>query len=299
MNKLEAMTAFCVVAEQQNFSAAARELGVSNTLVSRHVKQLEQTLGCLLLKRNTRKVYLTPAGEQYLEQIRPLLKKLNSVEAMMGQFSEQPSGKLTISTTFEMGGQYFAPLIAKYRKQYPKVELNIRLANSPADLFESDIDLAFRVAPNLPNASYIAQSIGQSRLSLWASPDYLAKFGEPTSPEGLIEHELLFFSHSIRKEQWIFEHNGERFTQKLPWTWSSDNGRLLNEAAASGQGIIQAPTYSVNEYVNQGRLVEVMPEYSINNLMVSAVFPHRLKLTNKISSFVAMAKAHFSEFPLP
>nr|PMH84721.1 hypothetical protein BCU57_02470 [Shewanella sp. 10N.286.48.B5] len=293
------MQAFCLVAEYQSFSKAAAEMGVSNTLVSRYVKQLEQQLACQLLKRNTRKVFLTPAGEQYRDQVKPLLKKLVIIDKQMNQLSAQPSGKLTVSTTLELGSQYFAPLIAIYRQQYPKVELDFKLGNMPEDLFESQIDLAFRVAPNLPNSSHIAQTIGSSKLALWASPVYLKQFGTPETPEDLRQHQLIFFSHSIRKEQWLFEHNGSRLSIKLPWAWSSDNGRLINEAAALGQGIIQAPSYSVADFTNTKQLVEVLPEYSINDLTISAVYPHRYKLSSRISSFVETAKKYFLNNPLP
>lgn len=293
------MRAFCLVADLQSFSSAASEMGISTTMVSRYVKQLEQHLGCLLLKRNTRKVFLTPAGDQYRAHIKPLLKKLTLVENQMSHLSDAPSGKLAVSTTLELGAQYFAPLIAQYRQAYPQVLLDINLSNSPIDLFDTDVDLAFRVAPALPNASHIAQSVANSKLSLWVSPQYLAVNGTPTTIAELAEHQLMFFAHNIRKEQWLFEYQGQRQTIKLPWAWTSNNGRLLNEAAASGQGIIQAPSYSVNQYVEQGDLIELMPEYSIKELSISAVYPHRYQLSNRVSSFVEMAKKYFKDNPLP
>lgn len=298
MNKIEAMQAFCLVAEHHSFSLAAKKMTISATMVSRYVKQLEQSLGCLLLKRNTRKVFLTDAGEQYLLQVKPLLKKLNQIENQMHEFHTEPSGKLTISTSIEFGGQYMAPLIARYRSEYPKVALNFMLSNTPVDLFNSDTDLVFRVAPLLPNASHIAQEVCTSTLSFWANPDYLKKFGTPKTPEQLSDHKLLFFNHSIRNEHWLFNINNETRAIKLSWDWTSNNGRLLNEAAAQGQGIIQAPRYSVADYVEEESLIEVMAEFAIENLTIAAIYPHRYELSNRVKTFVEMAKAHFKENPI-
>lgn len=299
MNKMTALKAFCLTAEYLNFSQAASEMGVSPTMVSRYVKQLEEELGCLLLKRNTRKVFLTEAGEQYRNHIKPILKKLHLVDSQMRQLKKEPSGELNISTTAEFGGQYLAPLIAHYRELYPQVKLNIRTDNAPIDLFDDKTDLAFRVAPSLTNASYIAQKVANSRLSLWASPHYLTHNGVPEDLSDLAEHKLLFFNHSLRKEQWLFVDNGERRLIKFNWVWTSNSGKLLNEAAASGQGIIQAPSYSVANYVNENRLVEVLPQHAFNNLQISAMYPHRYELSTRVKTFVELAKAHFTANPIP
>ncbi len=299
MNKVESMQAFCLVAEGRSFSKAAIEMGVSATMVSRYIKQLEQELGCLLLKRNTRKVYVTDAGHYYLQQIKPVLKKLDVIEQSMHNLNEEPTGQLTISASLEFGSQYLAPLIKQYRKACPKVQLNLNLTNEPIDLFSSEVELAFRVAPMLPNASHIAQEVCTSRLALWASNEYLAEKGEPASIEDLHHHELLFFAHSIRKDQWIFNRDDKLETKHFNWAWASNNGRLLNEAAAQHQGVIQAPAYSVAKYVNQGLLREILPQHSIQDLAISAVYPHRYELSNRVKSFVEMAKAYFKESPIP
>lgn len=299
MNKIEAMKAFCFTADYLNFSQAAKEMNISATMVSRYIKQLEQELGCLLLKRNTRKVFLTEAGAQYRNHIKPIIKKLALVDYQMTQFNSEASGELNISTTAEFGGQYLAPLIALYRQKHPQVKLNIRLDNAPIDLFDDKTDLAFRVAPSLTSASYIAQKVTQSRLSLWASPDYLKQSGWPKTLAELTQHQLLFFAHSLRKEHWLFIEKNERKLMKYNWAWKSNSGQLLNEAAANSQGIIQAPSYSVARYVHDKRLVEVMPQFAINNLQISAMYSHRYELSTRVKTFVELAKAYFVEHPIP
>lgn len=299
MNKLEAMRAFTLICEKHSFAAAAKEMHLSATMVSRYIKQLEEHLGCLLLKRNTRKVLLTEAGEQYRQQITPLLKKLNIVEQQISHYSDVPQGHLNISASIEFGGIYLAPLVGLYRQQYPQVKLAFNLLNTPVDLLSSDIDLVFRVAPQLPDSSFIAQPVCTTRLALWASPEYLANAPSLESIDHLHQHQLLFFNHSVRKEQWIFNQANKQQQIKLPWAWRSNNGRLLNEAAATGQGIIQAPAYSVASYVAKGQLREVLPQHSISPMNISAIYSHRYDLSCRIKTFVTMAKDYFITNPLP
>jgi len=287
-----------LVCENQSFVAAANTLDVSPTMISRYIKQLEQEYGCLLFTRNTRKVFLTEAGEQYRNHITTILEKLKLAEREIAEYNDIPQGKLTISASIEFGGIYLAPLIKKYREKFPHVQLQINLTNTPVDLLESGTDLVFRVAPTLSDSNLIAQPICFTRLALWASQKYLSKNGLPKNITELKDHQLLFFSHSVRKNQWIFSIDDQHQTVKLPWAWSSNNGRLLNEAAAAGQGIIQAPNYSVDSYVRKKQLVEVMPELSVEQLSISAVYPHRYDLSSRIKTFVEMAKQYFSSNPI-
>ncbi|MBC7008197.1 LysR family transcriptional regulator [Pseudoalteromonas sp. BZK2] len=299
MNKLEAVRALCLVAEYQSFTRAAKQMQLSTTMVSRHVKQLEQNLGCLLLKRNTRKVCLTDAGQNYVLQMKPLLNKFNEVDEEISGLSQAPSGKLAISASIEFGCQYLTPLISQYQHAFPDVKLDIVLSNTPVDLFDSQIDLAFRVAPSLPDANHIAQTVCHSSLSLWASPTYLKKHGTPIDIAALSEHRLLFFSHHIRHDQWIFLLDGQHVCRKFNWAMTSNNGRFLNEAAAAGDGIIQAPRYSVAPFLKSGELVEVLAQHTLNPLTIAAVYPHRYALSNRVKSFIELAKHYFSQHPIP
>ena len=298
MNKLDAMGAFSSVCQLGSFSAAAKQRKTSTTMISRQVRQLESSLGCLLLKRNTRKVSLTDAGEDYYRQIQPVLKQLSTIELTMSQYQEEPSGTLRLSTSIEFGSQYLAPLIALYRLRYPSVQLDVNLSNEPLDLLENSVDLVFRIAPELPDSSYIAQSICSTKLALWASPDYLRQHGKPTGIDDLKSHQLLFFNHSVRSDQWIFPGEKKSFHQKFHWAWRSNNGRLLNEAAAAGQGIIQAPGYSVRSYVEDKLLVEVLPELSFARMKIYAIYPHRYELSIRVKTFVELAKEYFTQNPI-
>lgn len=298
MNQIEAIKAYCAVYQALSFAQAAKSLSISTTMVSRYVKQLENELGCLLLKRNTRQVHVTKVGHEYYQQVHPVLTRLNSINQNMQAYSEQPKGKLVISSSIEFGGQYLAPFIQHLHQKYPDVELEINLSNQPVDIWDDTTDVALRVAPKLPGASYIAQPFCKSRLALWASPSYLAAHGMPNNIEALKQHSLLFFSHDVRDNQWLFNGAEQPIEVKLPWTWRSNNGRLLNEAAAQGQGIIQAPSYSVAQYVAREELVEIMPDYSINELIISAVYPHSYNYSISIKILIEELKVYFKLHPI-
>lgn len=301
-NKIEAMKAYCLVCQHRSFTKAAVELNLSATMISRYIKQLEDSLGCLLIKRTTRSFAITEAGKEYYKSITPLLTQLaNGLTAIndgMEKYQQQPHGSLRVSSSIEFGGQYLAPLIARFKRQFPAVNLSFNLTNEPVDLINDEADLVLRVAPQLANASLIAIPVCYSRLSLWASPDYLSAGTVPNNLEELAEHQLLFFEHSLRRHQWIFNQGGEQVEKKYQWAWSTNNGRLLNEAASQGQGIIQAPSYSVAKYVAEGTMEEVMPEYAVQPLTISAVYQHSAEYSKSIKSFVELAKAYFSENPL-
>jgi len=299
MNKIDAMKAFCLVCEHKNFSHVARHMQLSTTMISRYIKQLEQHLGCLLLKRDTRRVMITEAGELYLRQVQPILTRLDNIDLEMSRYNETPKGKLRISASIEFGSQYLAPLITGFQQDYPEVELECHLTNEPVALVDGDTDIALRVAPQLADASYIARPLCQTRLALWANPEYLLRHGQPTSLDELKRHKLLFFCHNLRPDSWLFQHGGKQQQLKLPWSWKSNNGRLLNEAAALCQGIIQAPTYSVASYVDKGELVEVLPQYSIGDIQISAVYQHRYELSLRIKSFVQWSQEYFKRHPVP
>ena len=298
MNQIEAIKAFCALCQQGSFSAAAKALNTSTTMVSRYVKQLENELGCLLVKRNTRQVHVTQAGRHYLTEVAPIMNSFENLQKQMQQYNSQPQGRLTISSSIEFGGQYLSPVIASYSKKYPEVDMEVTLTNQPVDIWNDDVDVALRVAPALPEASFIAQPICYSKLATWASPEYLSRNGIPLSLDDLARHRLLFFSHSIRSNTWIFDQAGKRIEQSFNWTWRSNNGRLLNESAAIGDGIIQAPSYSVAEYVANGRLVEILPELSISRLAISAVYPHSYEYSSSIKALVTELKAYFELNPI-
>ena len=295
MNKLEAINAFCLVAKNSNFSLSARQLGVSPTMVSKHIQSLESHLSCRLFNRNTRKVQLTEAGKIFYKKVSPLLSQLQDLDREMASFAQTPKGPFRISASIEFGSQFLAPVICRFCEQYPEVELQLDLSNDRVSLLEEDVELAIRVAPHLPDSNLIAVPVASTDLKTWASPEYLARMGVPANPADLKSHRCLFFSQTPRANTWLF-NIGHKLTE-LPfkWYWSSDNGRVLNEAAACGEGVVQAPEYSVYQYRDRGKLVEILPQYCLREMPISAIYSHRRDLSVNIRQFIQLLRQYFSD----
>ena len=298
MNKFTAIHVFCLVCQHQSFAQAAKALTMSPAMVGRYIKQLEQELGTLLVKRTTRHLSITEAGQAYYQQVSGILTQLETAEQQIAGFGTKPQGKLRVSSSIEFGGQYLAPIIVRYRQLYPEVALSFNLTNEPVDITQRQEDLVFRVAPKLADASLKTVPIASSKLALWASSEYLHQHPGITTVDDLNQHQLLFFEHSLRTDQWLFSVNGAIEQRTLPWTWKTNNGRLLNEAASLHQGIIQAPSYSVASYVEAGLLQEVLPQFSINTLAISAIYQHSAQYSLPIKTFIEVAKQHFIDYPL-
>ncbi len=293
MSEINQARAFCAIVEQMNIRKAAVVFGVSATMMSKYLKALEDDLGCHLINRNTRTISLTDAGRHYYQHIKPVLQDWRDLKDHMSHFADEIFGHLKITATIEFGGIYLAAIIKQYRADCPHVALELVLTNRTLNLLDEDIDLAIRVAPKLPDSGMIAVPVGQTKLRLWASPQYLSRSGQPQAPEDLHQHACLFFSQTPRANTWLFSQAGQNFELSFDWQWQTDNGRLLNEAAAAGMGIIQAPDYSVADYVKQGRLVEVLAAYRLQPMNISAIYPQRNSVSPKLSHLIELLKQHF------
>ncbi|MFC3194833.1 LysR substrate-binding domain-containing protein [Marinicella sediminis] len=290
--------AFCAIVEHMSFRKAATTVGVSPTMMSKYLKGLESDVGCHLINRNTRAISLTDVGREYHRRIKPILLELDQLNQQMSAYAGEVRGHLKITATIEFGGIYLAEVIKQYRQQHPQVSLDFILTNRTLGLFDEDIDLAIRVAPKLPDSGLIAIPICQTHLRTWASPGYLKRCGVPRDMTALKQHACLFFSETPRKNSWLFQVDGCVTEQQLPWQWRTDNGRLLNEAAANDMGIIQAPDYSVSEYVKKGELIEVLADYRLEPFNICALYPQRNSVSPKLTRFIQLLKMHFNEQPL-
>ncbi|MBY5993991.1 LysR family transcriptional regulator [Ferrimonas balearica] len=294
MKRLEAIEVFCQVVELGQFSAVARQQNLSTAMVSKHITQLEAHLGVRLFHRTTRQVTVTEVGQRYYDEVRGLLRQLAQADQNAAQQGQFPTGRLTVSASLEFGSQYLASMMAGYQRRYPQVQVDLSLTNRTVDLIADRVDLAIRVAPFLPDSRLIATAIAHTHLGTWASPEYLAQMGTPARPEALAQHRCLLFTETPRGEQWLFQHQGEVRKQRLQWHLASNNGRVLNDMAAMGEGIVQAPDYSVAEYVRQGRLVEVLAPWRIPPIAISAIYPQTAAQHPKVRTFVEALKAHFA-----
>ena len=256
---LNAAAIFVRVVAAGSFRAAARELGVPKTTVSRKVAELEAHLGAQLLLRTTRTLALTDAGAAFAQEASQAIALLQSAEQSVSALHLAPSGSLRVTATPEMGRTLLVPLLAEFLQLYPAVEVVLQLTSRHVDLLAERVDVALRVGP-LPDSSLVAQRVGHSVLRLVASPSYLRTRGTPTLPADLTQHSCLRFVRTGDALQDMWTLGRGRRAQKVAVAGPlvADDLQALREAACAGLGIARLPAPVVREALVAGQLVAVL-----------------------------------------
>lgn len=297
MDRFKAMQVFTRVVEAGSFTRAADTLEMPRATVSTAVQQLEAHLGVRLLYRTTRRVSLTVDGSAYYERCLYLLEELADAEAMLTK-AHQPAGRLRVSLPGAPARKVIIPALMTFCDRYPDIDLEIGVSDRPVDLIEEGVDCALRIGPLL-DSSLIARRVGQLVEINCASPAYLARRGTPETPADLERHEAVNF-HSRRTGRpmpWEYVQDGETREIAMPARVTVDNAEAYLAAALAGFGLVQAPLYGVQPYLDSGELVEVLPEYRPTPSPMSVVYPHSRHLTGKVKAFVDWLIQKFREQP--
>jgi DNA-binding transcriptional LysR family regulator len=294
MGKLNNMQVFCRIVELGTFAAVAREKNLSAMMISKYIAQLEKSLGVVLLNRTTRSLTVTEAGESYYIRSKQLLEDFNDLEESTAQLGSTVTGFLKINAPIDFGGMYMAPAINAYRQLYPDVKILMTLDNQPANLRTGQFDISILVTDTL-DLGVVARKIAKTELRTYASPAYIKKKGCPQHIKDLSSYDCLHYTNTPHGDHWIFNEKGNTVKVKNNWMFASNNGMALCEAAALGMGIIQAPTLSVERYLEEGQLVEILSEYHIPSLLIYATYLQRRFYPAKLSTFIDFLNAFFKK----
>lgn len=292
MDKFSSLQAFCKVVELNGFSAAARELSLSSTMVSKHVAYLERCLGVTLLNRTTRKVSVTEAGGAYYQRSKQLLEDLEEMDAVVSSNSGAMQGVLKINAPVDFGSMHMVPVADAFQQLYPMLVIELTLENRYIDLREGSHDIVIRIT-NKPDPSLIAKKLASVSLGVYVSPDYLSKNGEPKTPEDLRTHACLHFLGTPHGDFWVFEQDKSVFRFQPQQHFSSNNGRVLCEAASRSMGIIQVPNVSARPYVRSGELVEILNDFRPPSGFIFATYLQRRFIPAKISTFARFMESYY------
>jgi DNA-binding transcriptional LysR family regulator len=279
------MRAFLRVVQVQGFARAAKRLGISPAMVTKHVNALEKRLGVRLLHRTTRQVSLTEAGAAYYEHCARILAEIEATEAALGDSAQASKGTLRITAGVAIGEE-IAPLLVEYMRREPDVSPEVVLENRFVDLVEERFDVALRGALTLPESSLVVRPLARTTVLLCASPAYLERHGAPASPEALADHRFLPLMHPQLRSGLVLRRAGERRAVQLPPAMRSNSEKVLREACMAGAGILLASSISVWQALAEGRLARVLPEWRIADVGIHAMYPHRRHLPAKVRSFV-------------
>lgn len=294
MDRLLEMQTFCAVVEAGSFVAASENMGMSKPAVSRYINELESRLTVRLLHRTTRRLSLTAEGEVFYVRCRELLAGVEEAEAELTSRSSVAKGVLRINAPVSFGIRHLAPLWGEFHARYPDVELNIDLSDRIVDIVEEGFDMAIRIA-TLRNSTLVSRRITTTRLVVCASPKYLEVHGTPARPEDLAHHKVIAYSNLATGNDWHFEGpEGPISTRVRPWLYAN-NGETCCAAAIAHQGVIHQPSFLVQEDLDAGRLVELMPGFGAVELGVYAVYPTRKFVTPKVRALVDFLVSAFPE----
>jgi LysR family transcriptional regulator, transcriptional activator for dmlA len=290
---------FSVLASTGSLSAAARELGVTTPAVSKHLALMESRVGLALVNRTTRRMSLTPEGELYLEHARRILGQIDDLEQLLGVSKAVPQGLLRVNATLGFGRSHVAPLISRFVRKYPDVEVQLQLTVNPPALTDDLFDVCIRFgAP--PESRIISRYIAANRRLLCASPSYLAKHGIPRSPNDLTRHNCI----SIRQGEDAFGvwrlssgrgKNANNEAIKIRGNLTTNDGEIAVKWALDGHGILMRAEWDIARFLENGRLVHVLPHHHTPEADIHAVYPQRHQLAARVRSFVDFVALSLSQ----
>lgn len=297
MDRLLAISTLLRVADTGSFSAAARALQVTPAAVSKQVARLEEHLGIRLVHRTTRSQTLTEAGARYVEQCRPLLVELESAEQALRGEEESPRGTLRVTAPAVFGRLRVMPQVLAFLRDWPEVRAETLFTDARVDLAGAGMDLAIRLAGELPDSTMVGRRIGTIRRMLVASPAYLRARGIPAQPDDVMAHDCLLFRRDEGHVSWTFALAGRAHTLRPPHRVSSNDTETLLGAALAGMGIADLPDYMVAEAVAAGALQPVLEAEFHHAQSIWALQPSRALVPARVTRFVELLERALAPVP--
>lgn len=296
MDRLDDMTAFVKVVECKSFTLAADRLGISKSVVSRRMSELENRLGVRLLNRTTRRLGLTEVGQAFYDRCVRILADVEEAEHAASKLHGAPRGTLKVNAPLSFGLQHLTPALTGFLECYPELRIDMDLNDRYVDLIEEGFDLAIRIG-RLRDSSLIARRLAPSRQAVVASPAYFARHGRPASPEDLTAHNCLVYTNVPLAEQWQFRIDAEVRSVRVGGTLRVNNGEVLRDAAIAGLGLAILPTFICGADIAAGRLDVALQDCTVSQSAVHAVYPHSRHLSPKVRAFVDFLAARFGPVP--
>jgi DNA-binding transcriptional LysR family regulator len=287
---------FHAVVKHESFAAAAAELRLTASGVSRVVTRLETRLGTALFERTTRRLSLTPAGTVFRNRTEHLLRELTTAELEVQQAAVEPTGTLRLGAPVPFGQAYLAPLIGALLARHSALNVELILQDGINDLVEEGIDLVVRIGL-LKDSRLVARRLCSNRRILVASPAYLDMHGTPEKPEDLANHVCLPCTYMGRPNEWRLLGPNGAARVSIGGGLASNNVGVLVAAAEAGHGISMGPTQSVARALASGRLSRVLPGWEFERTAIYALYPSRRQLSAKVRATVDFLSEHFTDPP--
>ncbi|MCQ2028982.1 LysR family transcriptional regulator [Stutzerimonas zhaodongensis] len=295
LDRITGMRVFTRAASAGSLSAAARQLGMSPAMATKHVDALEARLGVKLFHRSTRRLNLTPAGSSYLDACQRILPEIDEAEASVASQRVEATGLLRMNVPLSFGTRFIAPLMPGFSQRHPAVKVELGLTDSQVDLIDGSWDMAVRIG-RLADSPLQARRLADSPMLVCASPGYLARHGTPRKVSDLATHNCLGYSLSSLHggREWAFGAAAE-IRVPIEGNLVANNGAALVAAAVGDQGLIYQPLFIVSAALGRGDLVTValdQPPLSVGGIHV--VYPPDRRPTAKVRAMIDFLVESFS-----
>jgi len=291
------MTAFVRAVERGGFSAAARELGMTPSAVSKLVTRMEDRLGVRLLNRTTRKLALTPEGEAYFHRAQRILADIEEAENEVARFRARPHGKLRINVGTAFGGYQFVPALPEFLARYPEIEVEITITDRVVDLMEEGADVGIRTG-ELHDSPLVARRICDMERVICAAPEYLRRHGTPRTPGDLAKHNCLVLAGTPQFHLWPFDSPEGVRSVEVRGNVTASNAETLVQLAAMGLGIIRLADVIVGDAIAKGQLRPVLADvHHVEPLPLHAVFPQGRHRSPRVAALVDFLVEKFAGAP--
>lgn len=293
---LDEMQALLAVIDCGTLSAAAEQLGQTTSGISRALARLEQKLGTTLLTRTTRRLHVTAEGEAFVRQARHIVEAVETAEEQMALRRQRPAGRLRVDAAMPFVLHVIAPLVARYRDQFPDVALEVNSSERYIDLLERRTDLAIRIGP-LADSTLHARLLGRCRLQLVAGPGYLQRHGMPVSPSALQGHTLLGFNEPESLNRWPVPGDDEGQLRIRP-DIAASSGETLRRLAVEGAGIACLSDFLTHSDRAAGSLVPVLSAQTLDVFQpIHAVYYRNTAVSARVRSFLDVLAADMQRAP--
>ena len=272
MDRVMAATVFNHICDLGSLSAAARALGLSRPMVSRYLDEMEKWAGARLIHRSSRRLTITPAGEDALMKTRTLAQLSQDIGAASA--AQTPSGTLRVARAHFTAMHILAPVLPAFLARYPELRIEVEINNQPVSLVGERIDVAIRITES-PEPGTIARRLGNCESVLCASVDYLHRHGTPKTIDDLAQHNCLYYSGFAGKSWHFLDAQGQAVSVAIRGNLSAGISSMLCESALAGMGIALVPEPEAREGLRQGKLIRLLPQLQPRSLPIYGLYLSR------------------------
>lgn len=291
MRNLNALLVFVKVAETRSFTLAAQRLGLTSSAISKSIARLEQELGVKLLTRSTRLVNLTSEGASFFERCQQILIEIEDAETAVTSTTATPQGRLRLQMPVGFGRRVVVPKMWAFTQRYPELNVDIELSDRLVDLTYESVDAVIHIGP-VTDDRVVAHRLCSLSFAAYASPEYLAKHGIPTSPDDLDHHQCLAYLRPMTGDhrEWRFTKDGKDYSRVVSGALNINNAETLLEAAIAGAGIVMVSDFIAGDALRSGKIQRILSDYVVAGPEVSVMHLPRSTLAAKVRVLVDYLK---------